>query len=332
MWKFPYVDRDMIYTFSIGEDWDGLRREVENDPLVPNRAGVLNLLDSYQSNEVKKIALKQMSEGRVWAYISQYILPSLRGGAALSLHKKEVAQPAVTPQKDVEVQEKRVTDTVYVDRIKEQAPRVDTVRVIVRDTVYVDRTVAPKPIEPTKKPLFALKTNLLFDLVTAINLEVEVPIGKRWSVAGEWICPWWLLKSDQIALEAGVSTLEVRSYLGKREGKQPLTGWFVGAHGGWGYYDIEWRDRGSQGRLWYAGLSGGYAHTINRSGSLRMEYSLGLGYMQSKYTCYTSQKEGGKWHLLPQREANRMWIGPTRAKISLVWMINRGNKKKGGEQ
>ena len=45
-----------------------------------------------------------------------------------------------------------------------------------------------------KRPLntvAALKTNLLFDAVTALNFEVEVPIGKRFSVMVEDVFPWW---------------------------------------------------------------------------------------------------------------------------------------------
>ena len=48
-------------------------------------------------------------------------------------------------------------------------------------------------MEPTfvRKPLLAVKSNLLFDLASALNVELEVPMGKRWSVAGEWMFPWW---------------------------------------------------------------------------------------------------------------------------------------------
>ncbi|MFR6633973.1 MAG: hypothetical protein ACLUQ6_02035 [Alistipes onderdonkii] len=39
-------------------------------------------------------------------------------------------------------------------------------------------------MEPTfvRKPLLAVKSNLLFDLASALNVELEVPMmGKRWS-------------------------------------------------------------------------------------------------------------------------------------------------------
>jgi hypothetical protein len=334
MWRFPYVDRDMIYTFSAGEDWAGLRREVEQDRYVPGQWEVLYLLDSHQSNDAKKAALKKIAGGRAYSYISRFILPSLRGGAAVSLHMK------VKPQSVAESEKKRAADTVYVERIIERIierlPAANTVEKRVTDTVYIDRVTEPQPVKQVdivKKPLFAVKTNLLFDLGTAINIEAEVPIGKHWSLAGEWIFPWWLIKNDQIALEGGVGTLEVRSYMGVREGKRPLTGWFLGMHGGWGYYDLEWKNKGYQGKFLYGGFSAGYAHTVSKNGNWRMEYSLGLGSIQTTYTEYTPQKDDNDtWHLVRQREATRLWVGPTQAKISLVWMLGRNSKKKGDKQ
>jgi hypothetical protein len=283
----------------------------------------LALLDSSRSNDAKKAALKQIAGGSAYTYIEQHILPGLRVGTILFLSDAALeSQPVVKPKKEYVVEEmptvveKFMTDTVYVDRIIELQP-VESV----------------KPVERVKKPLFAFKTNLLFDLGTAINVEAELPIGQRWSVAGEWIFPWWLIESEQKAMQVGIATLELRRWLGQRDTKQPLTGWFLGAHGSWGYYDLEWKDEGFQGELWYSGLSGGYAHTINRSGTLRMEYSLGLGYMHTDYTKYAPQKNSnGNWLLVRQKEAKRDYFGPTRAKVSLVWMLNRISKKKGGAQ
>jgi hypothetical protein len=338
MWKFPYVNRDMIYTFSAGEDWEGLRREVENDPYVPGQWEVLYLLDSYQSNNAKKTALRKIAGGRAYSYISHFILPSLRGGVALSLYAKTLPQPPAEPEKKIEER------TIIVEKI-------------VRDTVWVERTPTPQPVTPpqaaqpvetprpvqsvevaepatfVRKPLFAFKTNLLFDIGTAVNIEMEIPLGRRWSLAGEWMFPWWLWSSDQIAFEGGVGTLELRSYLGRRKERQPLTGWFLGLHGGAGRYDIEWTKRGVQGKMWYGGLSAGYAHTVNRSGTLRMEYSLGLGYMKTDYTEYVPVMDNeDNWHLERQKEATRWWGGPTRLKISLVWLLDYKCKTRGGAQ
>ncbi len=196
-----------------------------------------------------------------------------------------------------------------------------------------ERIVLQEP-EPERHPLFALKTNLLFDIASAINIEVEVPIGGRWSAAGEWVFPWWLHEKEQYALQTGNGNLEVKYWLGERNGRKQLTGWFAGLYGGAGYYDLEWKTRGWQGEFWHTGLSGGYAHTLGRSGNWRMEYTLGLGYMGTGYREYVPKMGGdNEWHLMRRGRGHRDWIGPTRAKVSLVWMLDHGKRnKEGGER
>ncbi len=45
MRKYPFMNRERIFTFSIGEDWSGLHKMVREDYYVPNRAEVLSILD-----------------------------------------------------------------------------------------------------------------------------------------------------------------------------------------------------------------------------------------------------------------------------------------------
>lgn len=187
--------------------------------------------------------------------------------------------------------------------------------------------ISEKPFAMNKqissKPLFALKTNLLYDAVSALNLEVEVPIGNKWSVAGEVIFPWWLWKKKQIALETFSGNLEGRYWFGDREKQDVLTGWFAGVYGGGGYYDLEWKKKGYQGEYYSVGFTGGFTHKIGKN--LRMEYSLGLGYLGTKYrkykACYSPEEDD--WNLLKINSGNNKWVGPTRVKISLVWMLNK---------
>jgi hypothetical protein len=177
---------------------------------------------------------------------------------------------------------------------------------------------------PARGPLFAVKTNLLLDAASALNAEIEVPLGRRWSLAGEWIFPWWLRQERQRALQLGVGTLEARRWLGDRENRLPMTGWFAGLYAGAGYYDIEWEDKGYQGELFHAGLSAGYAHAISRGGNWRMEYSLGAGCVRTRYREYTPRfGADDEWHLIRRRSGNHTWVGPARAEISLVLMLGR---------
>lgn len=195
------------------------------------------------------------------------------------------------------------------------------------ETPVSDYMLHPRPEAPGK-PLFAVKTNLLFDAVTLFNVEIEVPLTDRWSVASEWIFPWWLYEVRQVAIETGIGFVEGRYWLGNRAALPRMTGWFAGVNFGAGYYDIGLGlDKGFQGELITAGLSGGFAHTINPTGTLRMEYSLGVGYMGTKYRQYDPARSTGedcseKWCLNYRGRGRVDWFGPTRAKVSLVWMIN----------
>lgn len=306
MWKYPYLNRDIIYTFSIGEDWSGLRDMVEDDPDTPYRDEVLGTLDAPMDNDARRAAIRSIGGGEARRYMAANMLPRLRGASAATLHFKEQKIREV-------VVETRIVDTVVVEKQVE----VEKERIVVREP----------ELEP--HPLFALKTNLLFDVLSAVNVEIEVPIGKRWSVAGEWIFPWWLYDKKQYALQAGNGNLEVKYWFGNREGRKQLTGWFAGLYGGGGYYDIEWKTRGWQGEFWHAGIGGGYAHTVSRNRNWRMEYSLGLGYMSTGYREYVPRMgDDNEWHLMRRNRGNRIWIGPTRAKVSLVWMINHGQRRK----
>lgn len=178
------------------------------------------------------------------------------------------------------------------------------------------------------KPFVALKTNLLYDLVTAVNIELEVPIGDRWSVAGEWIFPWWVFDNDKSdsnrnRFQILNANIEGRYWFGERESRDILTGWFAGAYVGIGDYDFEHDKKGIQGEfLFMTGLSAGYAHPIGKQ--LRLEYGLSLGFMRTEYRKYTSYwGTDNRWHPIRTSTGFYNWIGPTRARVSLVWLINR---------
>ncbi|WP_106830568.1 DUF3575 domain-containing protein [Parabacteroides pacaensis] len=77
--------------------------------------------------------------------------------------------------------------------------------------------------EETKRPLFALKTNLLFDVALMPNVEVEVPIARHWSVNGEYMFPWWQFDKDKYCLQILSGGLEGLYWLDSRK-KHPQRG------------------------------------------------------------------------------------------------------------
>ncbi len=203
----------------------------------------------------------------------------------------------------------------------------------VDDTTPLNQT---PPQRDDFRLLFALKTNLLFDAFTAINLELEIPINQRWSVAGEFIFPWWTINNNnedsrRNRFQLINGNIEAKYWWESRYARpQPLlTGWFTGVYAGAGTYDFEHNARGYQGdALFLCGISGGYAHTINRDGNLRLEYTIGVGYLTSFYHYYEAEFcANNHWHAVEIRNGRNKWFGPTRAKVSLSWLIDYNIKR-----
>lgn len=63
---------------------------------------------------------------------------------------------------------------------------------------------------------------------------------------------------------------------------------------------------------------------------LNLDFVIGLGYWGGTYYEYLPMDNHYVWQATRQRH----WFGPTKAEISLVWLLGRGNynQKKGGVQ
>ena len=333
-WKHPQFDSDKIRIVPSVFNWDELRERVRRDSSVPYREEVLHVLAEPLSDESKAVRIKRLGNGATENYITEHFARYMRSATSLVFYLQERQGEGSKPETAV-----RIPDSVPVEK---------------RETVvtsFIGKSESPEPGDPgraptddlvgafpvpsfavtERRPLFALKTNLLYDLGSALNVELEIPVGRRWSVAGEWIFPWWLWEKRQYALEVLNGNVEGRYWWGDRSGREPMTGWFTGIYGGVGYYDVEWKTGGYQGEFFSAGLTGGFAHKIGRN--WRMEYSLGVGYLGSKYREYVPENVcgDGRWHLIRRRSGDFNWVGPTRAKVSLVWMLRHGDRKIGGK-
>lgn len=310
--NYPAFPVSKIQGGGTGVNWGLLRELVQEDQNTPERAAVLRILDTAPLDPTTaKNALMALGNGS-WNYMLRNMFPELRGVTVVVVAYKQ-PEPVQPQPKVVEV-----PTVVIEEAVPEREQPVVADRgapVVVQPFVMTDSIV--------RKPLFALKTNLLFDVLTALNVEVEVPIGQRWSIAGEYIFPWWSFTKKQITLQTLSGNLEGRYWFGDRGKHDVMTGWFAGVYGGGGYYDVEWKSKGYQGHFYTAGLTGGYAHKIGRN--LRLEYSLGIGYFNTDYSEYRAFycPDKGMRTLTCVDKGTRHWIGPTRVKVSLVWMLNK---------
>ncbi|MFI3282278.1 MAG: DUF3575 domain-containing protein [Rikenellaceae bacterium] len=171
-------------------------------------------------------------------------------------------------------------------------------------------------------PTFALKTNILFDALSALNVELEIPMYRHWSLCAEWIFPWWYNPSKQRCFELLSGEIQGRYWFYEHTQNYTLEGWFIGAYITGGYYDLEHKWKGVQGELWGGGLSGGYSHILWRN--LRMEYALGVGVIHTKYDKYNAVWDcQSELRLLRHTKGAYNLFGITKAEVSLVWMFNR---------
>ncbi len=325
---FSYYDTpdSLVVAKGQGVAWDDLRARVAATDMK-YRDDVLDVLDNVPEECWRKVLpsdlfmtlvdsrqkhLMDLRGGRAYNYIYEHIFPKLRRSS--------------------------ITITTTVDILPMVDPE-DFGGLASQDSLPLLDPPAPQQVEladPKFVPFFALKTNLLFDAASLVNAEVEFPIGDRFSVAAEWVFPWWTWddgtsssKRNRTQLLNG--NIEGKYWFGDRTDMAVMTGWFAGLYAGGGLYDFERDAKGYQGEFFIAaGLSGGYAHTINKSGNLRMEYSLGIGYLKTDYRYYEAEyyTDDSKWHPIRQKSGTYTWVGPTRARVSLVWLINR--KVEGG--
>lgn len=301
--------------------WQKLAIYVENSDM-PNKKEVLHeLLETpeYTYNKYgalvdsRKKRLMDMNYGRTWNYMLDKFFPSVRNASAILVTIRKKNEPAPEPKPEPVVEEPKQPEPV----------------------------VQPEPIVDTKRPAyFAIKTNMLYDALLVPNVGVEFSLGKRWSVAADWMYGWWSRNKSHRYWRVYGGGLTVRKYFGAKAAEKPLQGHHIGINAQMLTYDIEFGGKGYMGgkpggTLWdrmnyTIGAEYGYSMPVARR--LNIDFSLAAGYMGGRYYEYTPLDGHYVW----QATKNRKWIGPTKVEVSLVWLLGHGNyntkTKKGGEK
>lgn len=314
--RYSHLDRNRILTRPAGEDWTGLRRLVAEDADVPDREEVLALLNHASGSGRCKQLLQRLNCGYAYRYIYRHILPQLRNATLCTVQLKRPEYPGVLDARlPVSVSLSGIAMTAYAAATTKEIPAI------------LPNFASPS-VMSRFNPLLAVKTNLIFDLALAPNIEFELPLGRnnRWSLNAEWVFPWWLIDNDKYCFQILYGGVEGRYWLGHRVGKRPLTGHFFGLYAGAGKYDLQWDRDGYQGEFYIAsGISYGYSMPVARR--LNLEFSLGVGLLRTNYKYYHAVNDYRT--LLWQNDGTYTWFGPTKLKVSLVWMLG-GKWGKGG--
>ena len=315
------LPEDIIKRQEWSDAWQKLAIYVENSDM-PNKKEVLHeLLETpeYTYNKYgalvdsRKKRLMDMNYGRTWNYMLDKFFPSVRNASAILVTIRKKNEPAPEPQPEPVVEEPKQPEPV----------------------------VQPEPIVDTKQPAyFAIKTNMLYDALLVPNVGVEFSLGKRWSVAADWMYGWWSRNKSHRYWRIYGGGISLRKYFGAIAAEKPLQGHHIGINAQMLTYDIEFGGKGYMGgkpggTLWdrmnyTVGAEYGYSMPVARR--LNIDFSLAAGYMGGRYYEYTPLDGHYVW----QATKNRKWIGPTKVEVSLVWLLGHGNyntkTKKGGEK
>lgn len=282
---------------------------VQKDYHRHDRAKVLRILsDESIGDETRKWRLQQLDKGYTWRYLIRKHMPQLRAATWFCVWAEApVLVPAI----------ERPADTLAT--IQQKLP------------VIMPEQMPMK----SKRTIVGLKTNLLYDAVTALNFAIEVPFNEHFSILYEHHCPWWLSSNNRYCLQFLSFGGEARWWFAPRTApetenrklRDALVGHFIGAYGWAGKSDIQaGREFGCyQFEFFSAGLTYGYSMPVSRN--LNLEFSISAGYARIPYRHYVPTPD---WEILIRDRNNAgtlHYFGPTKAEISLVIPIRATTRR-----
>ena len=218
----------------------------------------------------------------------------------------------------------------YIDTsVKRIKPQSNTSFEVESCEASVD-SITPPPSK--KRPVVVLRTNMLYDAALVPNIGIEVWLPKNFTLAADWFGTWLSSDAKHIYWQTYGGYLTLRYYFGKTASVQPYAGHHVGIYGSALTYDVEFGGKGYQAAKF--GFGGGveYGYSLPVANSLCIDFNIGIGYQGGEYKVYVPANDG-TGHYIWQSTHLRRWFGPTKAEISLKWLIGKASKKKkGGNQ
>ena len=349
---------------SLGRDWSGLIRLVQQDSNFPQREYLLRELDvivknANSSTEDPFVQIQRISSKEAYGYMYNNIFPLLRATyfdivyekiskadrEFLEQNKKhldsivfvEVINPAVAQQPQEPQQTIQQVPQSEVQPSGEVAPTQQPAQQpIAQQQATQEQPVQEQPALPTDtiaepqdsafcRPFYmAIKSNMLYDLAMTPNAGIEFYLGAGFSLSANWQYAWWHRDQAAFYWRTYGGDLEARYWFGKLAKEKPLTGHHVGIYGQMVTYDFEFGGNGILAPRWSWSVGVSYGYSLPIHRVLNIDFSVGAGYHTGIYHNYTPIDGEYIW----QATKRRRWIGPTKFEASLVWLIGCDNYNK----
>lgn len=161
----------------------------------------------------------------------------------------------------------------------------------------------------------AIKTNLLYDATTTVNLGMEFKIGEKTTLDIPVNVNLWSFHNND----------KLKHYLVQPEFRwwacEPFTGHFWGVHAHAGFFNVggvsplniikDYRHEG-----WLAGAGASYGYNFIIGGRWSVETTIGAGYAYIDYERYRCGNCGAKL-----KDDKRHYFGLTKLGVTLVFLI-----------
>ncbi|NDV80607.1 DUF3575 domain-containing protein [Bacteroides sp. 51] len=164
-----------------------------------------------------------------------------------------------------------------------------------------------------------VKSNLLYDATTTLNLGMEFGLSHKWTLDVPVNYNPWSLSDGARLRHLGVQP-EARYWFCERFrntfiGFHAHYAWFnVGRLPDWSFISFNMQENRYQGHLFGGGVSIGHSWLLSNRWSL--EASVGLGYAHILYDKYPCDECATKL-----KSDHRNYLGPTKAAISLIYIL-----------
>lgn len=302
----------------------------------------------------KKKSLMEHNYGRTWGDMYRRFFAPLRRASAVIVTYREIdeilakedVKPVLPPTVENIIPE---ADTIVENKVDsvEVITVVPTIPIIVppvekeeeevleveeevidvhKDTLMVEKVeLSPIEEEPLKdssySPFMAIKTNLLSDVIAIPHLGIEFNLGRNWSLGFNWMFAWWHNDQTHFYWRFYGGDMFVRKYFGKQTKSKAMTGHHIGAYGQISSYDFELGHEGYLSEPWSYGGGLEYGYSAPLAKRLNLDFTIGIGYYHTIYKEYIPIDDHYVW----QATKLKQFVGPTKAEISLVWLIGPKN-------
>lgn len=324
-----------ISHYTPGVAWSQLYEMVQASDMA-NKKEVLSIIRNIpevsfnkqgEMIDSRKKRLMDLRGGRPWDYMYRNFFPDLRIASSefftittTAVNAESVEQPA---------------DSTMTVKPWEEPDTLPTTVVVVDNEIDYSEII----VEPVSKPFYMdFKSNMLLDILALPNIGVEFYLGKNITAGLNWTYGWWDCDHRHRYWRAYGGEINARYWFGTAAQEKPLTGHHVGVYASTFIYDFELGGKGQMGGepgkpIWHnpsymAGVEYGYSLPVSRH--FNIDFSIGFGYLGGKYYEYNPIDDHYVW----DKTKRRNWFGPTKAEVSIVWLLGNGNYNagKGGKK